>query len=214
MAKKSKDTHPFWRPDFKISDTLPDIKVIRTNFLINFVAVMLPLVVAFYVLQREYRIYSLDNTIQYMRQEVAAAEAGNEKNLKMSAQFKAASKNIEELEKFYYTPILTHHLLAEFSRLKPDGLVLNAIKFDESLVKVGKKSSLVYAVSLVGLVKDPLDLEAFKAKLTESEMLNPAGYGMEIRESLMSRDVKTGIFPYSMSMVYNVLEDTAKGGAK
>lgn len=200
MAKRKGNIQPHWRPDFRITDTLPDIKVIRTDFLVNFVAVTLALVVAFYVLQREYRIYDLNSTIQTMSEAAQSEEAVNAKRLALSGEFIKASQHIVELEKFYQMPISAHKLMAELCRLKPDGLLFNAIKFDESVVKNGKKSEIQYQVSLAGLVKDPVVLEAFKSELNGSGVLNVDGYAVSTRESLMSRDAKTGIFPYSLSV--------------
>jgi len=211
MAKKKLETHPHWRPDFRIPDTLPDIKVIRTDFIVNSLSLLLALLVAVYVIQREYRIYAVNSTISDMRQQVESSESLNRASLAMSAKFTKAAAEIQELEKFYKVPILAHHLIVELARSKPDGVIFNAIKFDESLLKVGKGSSVLYQVNLSGLVRNPLDLEAFKAQLNESEVLNVDGYTIEVREALMSRDTKTGIFPYRLSVVFN--ESKGKKGA-
>lgn len=211
MAKKKLEIHPHWRPDFRIPDTLPDIKVIRTDFIVNSLSVLLALLVAVYVIQREYGIYAVNSTISDMRQQVESSDSANRASLAMSAKFIKAAAEIQELEKFYKVPILAHHLITELARLKPDGLIFNAIKFDESLVKVGKNSSVIYQVDLSGLVRDPLNLEAFKAQISESEVLDVDGYEIEVREALMSRDTKTGIFPYRLSVVFN--ESKGKKGA-
>ena len=46
MSSK-RDTQPYWRPDFKIQSTLPDIKVVRTDFIINCIVVALMLIAVF-----------------------------------------------------------------------------------------------------------------------------------------------------------------------
>lgn len=211
MAKKKGNIQPHWRPNFRITDTLPDIKAIRTDFLINFAAVTLALVLTFYVLQREYRIHALNSTIQELTKSVQSEEAVNTKRLTLSSEFKKASGDIVELEKFYEMPVRAHSLVAELCRVKPDGLLFNAIKFDEVVVKQGKKFDIEYQVSLAGLVKDPTALEAFKSALNDSEALNADGYSVSTRESLMSRDAKTGIFPYSLNVTLAPSGDK-KGG--
>jgi len=48
-GKKKKD-FPAWHPDFRVTDDLPDIKAVRTDFLINIGSVGLALALLVYIL--------------------------------------------------------------------------------------------------------------------------------------------------------------------
>ncbi len=212
MSKSVKDMQPYWRPNFNIPASLPDIKVVRTDFIINFIAAMLALIVGFYVLQREYRAYSLGNTIEDMEQRIRISEPDDNLNLKMSQRFAEASRHIIELERFYGSPILAHEFLAGISELRPEGLIFNMITVSESLKKQGSQTELEYRINLSGEVKDPLLLGGFKAALRESPLFEMPTLEFTIDESLQTRNTQTGIFPYRMMV--SIFPKKAEAGKK
>lgn len=54
MKRHRKDSPPHWRPNFVNAAELPDIKVVRTNFIVNSIAVALALGMVFLIGKREY----------------------------------------------------------------------------------------------------------------------------------------------------------------
>ena len=216
MSKNSKDMQPYWRPNFSNPATLPDIKVVRTDFIINFIAVTLVLIVGFYVLQREYRAYALGNTIEDMERRIRVADPDDNLNLKMSDRFREATRHIVELERFFGSPVMAHEFLAMMSELRPEGLIFNVISVSEGIKKQGTKSFAEYRVNISGEVKDPLMLSAFKKSLQSSSFVQGnSNMEYEIDESLQTRNAKTGIFPYRMMIVISPKQaEAAKEGAE
>ncbi len=204
---------PFWRPNFNIPSTLPDIKVVRTDFIVNFIAVSLALMASFYVAKREYRAYTLSNTIEELRQDISVAEPDDKLNLAMSERFREASRHIVELEKFYESPMRVHELMAQLAELRPEGLIFQIVTLSENVAKKGTKSFVEYSINISGDVKDPVLLGDFKARLQASELFAQSDYESEIDESLRSRDAKTGIFPYRLMIVLREA-NAAKTGKK
>lgn len=196
--QSSKAVHPHWRPNFCNSAKLPDIKVIRTNFLVNFVAVTLALIFGFFGLQREYRAYSLGNEIEIMQERVASAEAQDKLKLKQSEQFRSATASIIDLEKFFSSPILAHDFLVGLSAIRPKDFIIDSINFSESSHAKGKKRAIGYKLTLAGEVQDPLVLEKFKKTLQEAGFLTHEALDTYVDESLRGRDATTGAFPYSI----------------
>ncbi len=191
---------PFWRPNFVNQSELPDIKVIRTDFIINFIAVTIALCVAFFLLQREYRSFSLGNTISDMEQQIRVAEADDIENLKRSESFRSSAQYIAEVEKFFDSPILAHEFLYGLSQIKPEDLIFNSVSLGESMIKQGSKQVLAYNISISGDAKNLTAVEDFKKILAEADLLNISGYKVEIDETLQGRDDKTGIFPYRVAI--------------
>ena len=107
---KQRDIQPYWRPDFKIQSTLPDIKVVRTDFIINAIAVALALIAAFTVLQREYRAFSLNRAIASMQQSIGETEANNNQNLQASERFRESAQSVVELQDFFRAPFAAHQI--------------------------------------------------------------------------------------------------------
>ena len=150
MSRNKKEMQPFWRPNFVNQSELPDIKVIRTDFIINFVAVTLALCVAFFLLQREYRSFSLAKTISGMEQQIRVADADDVENLKLSESFRESAQYIIEVEKFYDSPILAHQFLLSLASIKPDELIFDTVSLSESTWKDGAKEVVAYSISISG----------------------------------------------------------------
>lgn len=200
MSKSKKDMQPFWRPNFVNQSELPDIKVIRTGFIINFVAVMLALCVAFFLLQREYRAYALSNTIADMEQQIRVAEADDVQNLKLSESFRTSAQYVVEVEKFFASPLQAHEFLYQLSEIKPDDLIFNSVSLSESVVKQGGQNAVGYSINITGDAKSLTVLDDFKKILADADLLKVGGFGLEIDETLQGREEKTGIFPYRLAI--------------
>jgi len=99
-----RDIQPYWRPDFKIQSTLPDIKVVRTDFIINCIVVALALVAVFSLLRQEYRAHVLRSSIAVIEKRINASEAADKLNLKRSEGFKKSAQSVVELQRFYRAP--------------------------------------------------------------------------------------------------------------
>lgn len=215
------DIQPYWRPDFKIHSTLPDIKVVRTDFIINSIAVALVLIAVFTLLQREYRAYSLRSSIAGMEQRIRVSGADDDLNLKESERFRESAKSVEELQRFFRAPFATHEFLAELASVKPEGLIFSRVMFSESIIKKKAKGQakaepqMAYEINITGDARGLMVLTQFKAALQASPSLNPDGFVVVVDESMQQRNAKTGITPFqvSISLTSGVSEAPGKGGA-
>lgn len=200
MSKASKNVQPHWRPNFVNASELPDIKVVRTGFIINFFAVVLMLLVGFYVLQREYKAYSLKKEIDTMEQQIRVAAADDAANLKLSREFRDMAANVAELEEFYATPVVAQEFLIQLTKMRPDELIFKQISLVESSRTEDKKQFVGYRINITGEVRSLTVLDEFKGDLSDWELLNFEEYDLEIDESLQGRDAETGIFPYTLEI--------------
>ncbi|HNX04973.1 MAG TPA: hypothetical protein PKI32_05700 [Opitutales bacterium] len=116
-GKKTMMSHP-WRQDFRDVKSLPDTKVVRTHFLVNFVAVMLLVIMAGLFAFQEYLIYvrahSLDNVVGA----IAAASPADKRNQSDSARFMADVNRIDEAVRFADCSLRPEILIAELAREK------------------------------------------------------------------------------------------------
>lgn len=214
VSKNRKNTHPNWRPDFCNRAALPDIKVVRTNFLINFVCVLSALVFVYFTLEREYNVYALGQTVASMERQVQSASSANEASLKLSNAFKKASNEIIDVERFFIAPFKAHEFLVDFVKLCPEEADVKSIAFSEVY---SKGSKVEYKMNITGEVVDALSLDAFKNSIEASGLLEVDNLSPMIDETLQDRNVDTGIFPYRMSIVLapqkKSLDKKAKGGS-
>ncbi len=199
MSKNKKDLQPFWRPNFANPATLPDIKAVRTDFIINSIALTLLLLMGFYIIQKEYRAYALKKTISSMEQQIRVAQPDDNANLKLSSQFRDGAAHVAELEEFYQSPVLAHDFLFELAQMRPEDLIFQQVSFQETIDEGKNNSKQVgYRILISGDVRSLTVLDEFKGLVGEWDRLNLEGYALEIDEAVQGRDANTGIFPYSL----------------
>lgn len=208
MSRANKNVQPHWRPNFVNTSELPDIKVVRTDFIINFVAVVLMLLIGFYVLQREYKAYALGETVADMEQRIRVAEADDAAYLKLSREFRDMAAHVAELEKFYATPVLAHQFLTQITQMRPEELIFKQISLVESPQKEGTTQAVTYRINISGEVRSLTVLDEFKGELFGWELLNEEGYVLDIDEALQGRDAETGIFPYTLEITLKPAKKT------
>jgi len=200
VSRSRKNIQPNWRPNFVKTSELPDIKVVRTDFIINFVVIVLMLTLGFYVLQHEYRFYVLDKTIAVMEQRIQIAEPEDTMSLKLSREFTDAAEHIAEVEKFYAAPFQVQDLLIQLTQLRPEQLIFKQISVVESLAKEEAAQVVSYRINVTGEVISLTVLDEFKGALAALDLFNYAGYTLDIDETLQGRDAESGIFPYTLQI--------------
>jgi hypothetical protein len=208
VSKAKKNVQPHWRPNFVNASELPDIKAIRTGFIINFVAVVLLLLVGFFVMKREYEAYALANEIEKMEQRIRVADAGDKASLKLSRDFRDLAAHVAELEKFYATPVMAHEFLTEITKMRPEELIFKQISLVESIEKEGTTQTVIYRINISGEVRSLTILDEFKGELSDWELLNFEEYSLDIDEALQGRDAETGIFPYTLEITLKPGKET------
>ena len=208
MSKAPKNIQPYWRPNFVNSAKLPDIKVVRTNFIINFFALAFLLGSVGLLVQREYRVWTLEDTIEGLGKQVEKATPKNSRSLELSKQFVQVGEKVAEVELFYLAPFTAQEFLVALADFRPANTILKSISFEEnSPVKAKNKMALSYAIRLTGEVGNLTDLDTFKGQLSEWEFLNLEDYELSVSESMQGRDEATGTFPYTLNIS---LEPVAK----
>lgn len=211
MARK-KTFQPYWRPNFRNASTLPDIKVIRTDFLVNGFAVACALGAIFFLLQKEYRARSLNALVSDLRDQVTVATPQNKKSLQLNDRFRLAGRYVAEIQGFYNTPFLPDELLVKLSNSVPEGLIYKEVSMEETVSKLGKTSYLGISLRINGTVRDLTILDEYKVWLRKADFLNPEGYNATVDERVEAPDGVTRIFPYQLTI--NVRPVPAKKGGK
>lgn len=209
-GKGKQPSTPRWRPDFRIASTLPDIKAVRTGFLINFVAVTLVLLLGFYVAQKEYRTFVLKDSIEQMRAEIEEAKPTNERYKRLSADFREAAEKIAELETFYWAPARPRDYIVELAAGRPEGVVFKSLEYRENLTDEQGEPTLVYRVDIGGDVRGLELLSEYKERLADSSLF-AEGYAGGIEENAGSPDPETGVFPFRLEMDVRLGGDNGGG---
>lgn len=135
MASLTKSKTPQqrqWRPDFRDTQTLPDTKVIRTGFLLNFVGIALAVICLTLYGIREYTLQSLGKNLDSLSNEVASATAENRKILDTNKKFRQSAEVVTEAVAFDMEPVSYHRFLSQLGDALQEGMKLEKIQMSGS----------------------------------------------------------------------------------
>ena len=204
-SKRTKVAQRLWRPDFREVQNLPDTKVIRTGFLINFVAISITLlVVTFYVI-KEYSLQSLMSQVRELEVQVADNTSSNRSILDANKRFKQSAAIMEEVIAFDQQLLDFPLFIKEITEILPRRVVLSGLEMKSS--QGGDLNSNVpyFKVDLTGRI-------LAGTELTPSQVLSnfqdeiaklPSMKGRAVEMDLVQfqRDNKAGYFDFTLQLM-------------
>lgn len=211
LRKSKKAEHPAWRPDFRNPDELPDIKVIRTDFLLNLVAVSIAIGLLGLVVFREYRAAGLRETLEDLSTNIQNNREADRENVRMSRDFAEIERSMKELVRFHNVPVRPAPLLAELAEMQPDEIILETVNFSGGFEGTGKNRPVRYTLVLSGTVEHSDENPAsqvitdYRTALAELPSLKP--YFIESEQPGFNRNASLGIFNFTLRVT---LSDTPK----
>lgn len=126
--KKSKQGHKApWHQDFRNTDALPDIKVIRTRFFVNFVAIVVPLFVSILWVQQELSLSEIRGDIAKLEDEKASLEASNSELVSLSREFMKEAAKVESLDNYYHNLFPVSDYLVTLSDQVSEDMVISSM---------------------------------------------------------------------------------------
>lgn len=196
MAKKKQKNQLNWHPNFRIESELPDIKIVRTDFIINGIAGFIALVLLVMFVSQELTLSSQKSTLENLETEVESLSQGNAANLKKSAAFKKIGPLMSDLERFYMTPIDPLEMVMQISKLTPESVLLTNLQLDEGVRTEKKKPYPTYKWRIQGVSPDLETITSIKNLVSEIEALQ--SYPVEVTENPSARDPATGFFSFQI----------------
>ena len=179
LRKSKKSEVPAWRPDFRDADNLPDIKVIRTDFLLNLISISLAVVLLGVLVYREYRATNLLSSIATLEGGIEGRKDTDAANVLLSKEFTSIEQRIREVVNFHNVPIDADHLLIRLAETLPKTVVLSSINLSVTVEGEGRKRSAQYILTVAGTVDDLPEAPAsavtteYQSTLRELDVLKP-----------------------------------------
>lgn len=121
-----------WHQDFRNPEALPDIKVIRTQFFVNFVAIVIPLFVAVIWVQKEVSLNALKDDIEALDKEKQSMQATNDELVQLSRNFMKESAKIESMDEYYYNLFPLSDYLVTISDRVAEDMVVSSMEIKKS----------------------------------------------------------------------------------
>lgn len=121
-----------WHQDFRNPETLPDIKVIRTQFFVNFLAIVIPLFVAVMWIQQELFLGAVRDDIAKMEDEKSSLSPSNQELVELSRDFMKESSKIESLDAYYNNLFSVSDYLETIAGRVSEDMVLTSMELKKA----------------------------------------------------------------------------------
>lgn len=166
-----------WHVDFRNRDSLPDVKVVRTDFLINFVSIFLVVLLLGFFGYRQLIAWNVGNRIEELEAQVEELTPANSRNLRENSKFSKVSKELRDLVSFYDIEVPPLEFVVALTESRPEYVAYKNIEFRVVEESVSKKKTITYGVyEIRGLLKgssaeDLEDLNEFRDIISGFEVL-------------------------------------------
>jgi hypothetical protein len=130
LKRSSVAAMPNWHPNFRNVALLPDLKVVRTSFVVNAVCITLASVALLFTAYRQYLALNISSDIRQSENRIKANAARNSKLLELGADFEAGTAKIETVGEFIKSPFRTSELLRALGASVPSYMDFTAVSYD------------------------------------------------------------------------------------
>ena len=186
LLKKKSDADaaeapPAWHPNFRNYEKLPDIKVVRTAFFINGIAVFAVLALGTYLGFREWNLRLTNRQIAHLQGEIDRDKKASDQAVALFKKFQAAETRINEVDAFMTSKPLVSTLLIRLAQTLPKNIALDNFDLRDNgitlrlSVRGDPASASGYATAYLEQLRADKDLAQFgDVSFTSTPTLNPS----------------------------------------
>lgn len=173
---------PAWHPNFRLVGELPDIKAVRTTFLLNFVSVVLVLVVGFVLFQRETALNQMRDQTEYWQNVVDSNRNRYNEALRQQREFADAERRFNEIARFTGRPFVLSDFLERLGATLPRLMVIDVVEQRDTRVLIRG--------ALVGASERATELaNSYTSQLAADPAIAKAFTGVKLNS--LNRDART-----------------------
>jgi Tfp pilus assembly protein PilN len=123
-----------WHPDFRDVTALPDLKVVRTSFVVNVVCITFASIALLFTAYREYEGFSRRSEINAAVESMAAKQSRNTELLALNKEFNDVHRHFTAADTFLQSPFATSELLRALSQSLPNNMDFTRIAYDNGVL--------------------------------------------------------------------------------
>ncbi len=120
---------PAWHPNFRNSERLPDVKVVRTAFFINSAAVVVVLVLGLYLAQSEIGFRALRDQAADWQRQINNEKTSSDQAVAQFQKFQEEEKQLLEIKDFQSSRLIGSDLIFELGECLPPRVTLTMIDY-------------------------------------------------------------------------------------
>ena len=121
----SAPAQPAWHPNFRNYEKLPDIKVVRTAFFVNAVAILVTLSLLTYLGFREYNVRILTKQIAELQAQIDRDKKGSDQAIALFKKFQAEEAKTLEVNNFVTSKPVVSVLLLRLAQTLPKNIAID-----------------------------------------------------------------------------------------
>lgn len=189
---------PPWHPNFRNPESLPDIKVVRTDFLVNFAAVALASLFLIFFLYREIAVMGVSSDIADLERQRAEMAPGDARLVEEAREFGEQRPLYDDLERFFDAPLLVYRLFQDLALIRPEAMAFERVSYLERNVKVEDALVRRYEIEVVGQTRNLEVIEMFKDRIASLPYLD--GYDLRLTEGSNQRNIELNTWGFSLTI--------------
>ena len=172
---------PAWHPNFRNYEKLPDIKVVRTAFFVNGVAILAAVSLTAYCGLREWQLRGLNTQITDVQAQIDRDKRTSEQAVALFKKFQGEEAKVNEVDVFMKSRPLVSALILRLAQTLPRNIALDNIDLRESglTLRLSVRGDAVaasgYATAYLEQLRADKELADFEeASFTSTPTRNPS----------------------------------------
>jgi hypothetical protein len=192
-----------WRQNFRDEKLLPDLKIVRTHFMFNAVAIGFLSVTAGLFTYQEYSLSVRGDELKGIQSEIRAESATDKKILAGNAAFTKELNRLSEGVRFAAVPVRPELFFASLAKVQVPNGVYGSMAFSR-METTDKPGDVTYLVALDGTMAPsaeasaPAEIGRFVSLLRGLPSWGGSGHNVELVSSSPAEDLN--IFTYSIKL--------------
>lgn len=118
---------PAWHPNFRDHDRLPDVKVVRTAFLVNGAAIVVMAGLLFWAGFNEYHLGDLRGRIEAWDKQIQRNQAASARAVGIYKKFQADEAQLREIDAFVKSKPAVSPLILRLGATLPETMALDSV---------------------------------------------------------------------------------------
>lgn len=136
MKSTKQTASTYWHPSFRITETLPDTKVIRTSFAVNAVAVASVLALGAFLVTREISTSGLREQSAELSAKITEARPRLAKAAEFQKRFSASEQKLHEIQTYLTPDLVASDFLVIISETLPRMISIDSIEMSMGSVRL------------------------------------------------------------------------------
>ncbi len=172
---------PSWHPNFRNAESLPDIKVVRTAFFINGIAILSALSLGAFLGLKEWQLNVVNSQISQIQAEITRNKSSSDKAVAIYKQFQASEGKVAEVENFLKSKSIISVLVLRLSATLPPNIAIDTLDMRDSgmtmrlSIRGDAAAASGYATAYLEQLRKDKELSQFEEfSFTGSPVRNPA----------------------------------------